>query len=168
MKSIIGKLLFGYGVGFFFGYVVISVGLGSVCPALYKVATPIVCREEGQSLEVEQQHHSWRPGANMWTARIYRTGPGRGQKEDCTTSAKLVAGAIYGLIIFILLLPKLCRKTPPPVVEQAQGGEPATPAESTPSRSTDEKLAELKKLHESDLITTEDYEKKKAEILKSI
>ncbi len=82
MKNVIGKCLFGFGVGFFVGYVIIAVGLGTVCPWLYKVATPIVCRDN-QSLEVVQNRHSWRPGATMWTAKIYRVDPKTKRKEDC-------------------------------------------------------------------------------------
>lgn len=170
MKNVIGKCLFGFGVGFFCGYVIISVGLGSVCPSLYKVATPIVCRDN-QSLEVVQHRHSWRPGTAMWTATVYRVDRATGKKEDRTSLVKLVSGAIYGLGIFVLLLPRICRKTPRPAAELARGApdnEPAASTESTPAASIDEKLAKLKQLHEDNLITTEDYERKKAEILKGI
>ena len=108
----------GLGVGLFFGYVVIAVGLGSVMPSLYKVATPIVCRDN-QSLEVAQQRHSWRPGATMWTATIYIVDEATGKKEDRTSFVKLVAGSIYGLGIFVLLLPKICRKTARPAAQPA-------------------------------------------------
>lgn len=170
MKNFMGKVVFGLGISFFFGYVIISVGLGSVCNSLYKVATPVICRD-GQYLEVEQQRHSWRPGAVMWTATVHRVDPETGKKEDITTLAKLVSGAIYGLGIFVLLLPKICRKAPPPAAAQtpgAPGGQPAAATGSPPARAIDEKLAELKKLRESDLITAEDYEQKKAEILRGI
>ena len=167
MKKFVAKCLFGLGVGFFCGYVIISVGLGAVCPSLYKVAGPILCGDD-QRLEVVQNRYSWRPGAAMWTATIYLVDESTGKKEDRTSVVKLAAGAVYGLGIFILLLPLLCRKTPPPVAEQVLGGEPAATATSAPARSIDEKLAELKKLHESDLITTEEYEQKKAEILREI
>jgi hypothetical protein len=48
------------------------------------------------------------------------------------------------------------------------GGESATTAESGPGRSSDERLAQLKQLHERNLITTGEYEQKKAEILREI
>ena len=139
MKSVIGKCLFGLGVGFFCGYVIIAVGLGSVCASLYKVAAPIVCSED-QSLEVVKHRHSWRPGATMWTATVYRVDRKTGRKTDCTTLAKLVSGAIYGLGIFVLLLPRICRKTARPVAERA----PGAPDESPPACSADEGSAELK------------------------
>jgi len=170
MKNIIGKCLFGYGVGFFFGYVVIAVGLGAVCPSLYKVATPVVCGES-ESLEVIQNRHSWRPGATMWTATVYIVDESTGKKENRTSMVKLVAGAIYGLGIFILLLPRLCRKRTNPVVEPATNSPADTPvatAEAGPAGSIDEKLAKLKQLHEDTLITAEEYEQKKAEVLKDI
>lgn len=164
MKRFIAKCLFGLGVGFFCGYVIISVGLGAVCPSLYKAAGLIVCGDN-QRLEVVQHRHSWRPGAVMWTATVYLVDESTGKKVDRTSVVKLAAGAVYGLGIFVLLLPLLCRKTPPPAGAQARGGGPAT---SAPARSTHEKLAELRKLYESDLITTEEYEQKKAEILREM
>ena len=107
----------------------------------------------------------------MWTARIYRVDPKTNRKEDCTSLVKLVSGAIYGFGIFVLLLPRICRKTARPAAGPAPGapdGEPAATTESTPAGSIDEKLAKLRQLHEDNLITTEEYEQKKAEILKGI
>ena len=110
MNSVFGKLVFGLGIAFFFGYLAISVGLGAVMPSLYKVATPFLC-EEGESLEVVQKTQRWRDGASMVSARIFIVSGLK--KEDRTSAVKLVSGAVYGLAIFLLLLPKLCRKTKP-------------------------------------------------------
>ncbi|MBI2441679.1 MAG: SHOCT domain-containing protein [Lentisphaerae bacterium] len=170
MKNVIGKCLFGCGMGFFCGYVIIAVGLGSVCPSLYKVASPIVCGDN-QSLEVVQHRYSWRPGTAMWTAAVYRVDRATGNKEDRTSLVKLVSGAIYGLGIFALLLPWICRKTVRPAAGGSPGAhdvEPSATTESTPAGSIDEKLAKLRQLHEDNLITTAEYEQKKAEILKGI
>lgn len=167
MKRFVAKCLFGLGVGFFCGYLIISVGLGAVCPSLYKVAGPIVCGKD-QRLEVVQHRHSWRPGAVMWTATVYLVDESTGKKEDRTSVVKLAAGAVYGLGIFVLLLPLLCRKTPPLAAARAYRISPIPTATSAPARSAHEKLAELKKLHESNLITTEEYEQKKAEILREV
>jgi len=168
MKNAIATGLIGLGICFFCGYVIISVGLGSVCTSLYKVAAPVMCRDN-QHLEVVQNRYSWRPGTVMWTATIYRVDPATGQKEDRTSSVKLVAGAIYGLIIFVLFLPLVCcRKSARCAAEGAPGvpaGAPAATTESVPLHSIDEKLAKLKQLHEANLITTKEYEEKKAEIL---
>lgn len=170
MKKAIVTSLLCLGVSFFLGYVVIAVGIGSVFTSLYKVATPIVC-SSNQQLEIVQNRHSWRPGATMWTARIYRVDPKTNRKEDCTSLVKLVSGAIYGLGIFVLLLLRICRKTARLAAEGAPStpdGDPAVTTESAPVRSVNEKLAELKQLHEANLITTMEYEQKKAEILKEI
>lgn len=167
MKRFVAKCLFGLGVGLFCGYVIISVGLGAAFPSLYKVAGLILCGDD-QRLEVVRHRHSWRPGAVMWTTTIYLVDESTGKKEDRTRVVKLAAGAVYGLGIFVLLLPLLFRRTSPPAAAQAYGGGPTATATSAPARSTHEKLAELRKLHESDLITAEEYEKKKAEILREI
>ena len=74
MKKIVSNSLFGLVVGFFLGYVVIAVGIGTACPSLYKVASPVFCSGD-QHLEVVQNRHSWRPGATMWTATIYVVDP---------------------------------------------------------------------------------------------
>lgn len=167
MRSLAARCLFGLGVSFFCGYVIISIGLGAVWPSLYKVASPLVCRG-GQRLEVAQHHYSWRPGTAMWTATIYVVDESTGKKKDRTDVVKLAAGAAYGLGIFVLLLPKLCRRTMPSASAQAHGIGPTAKAASVSDRSAHEKLAELKKLRESDLITPEEYEQKKAEILKKM
>lgn len=167
MKRFVAKCLFGLGVGLFCGYMIISVGLGSVCPSLYKVASPILCGSD-QRLEVVQHRHSWRPGTVMWTAKVYLIDESTGKKEDRTGVVKLAAGAVYGLGIFVLLLPLLCRTTRSPAAAPAYGRHLATIAASAPSRPIHEKLAELRTLHESNLITAEEYEQKKAEILKEI
>lgn len=170
MKNVIVTGLLGLGISFFCGYLIIAVGLGSLCTSLYKVAAPIVCRHN-QHLEVVQNRYSWRPGAVMWTATVYCVDQATGQKEDRTSLVKLVSGAVYGLGIFVLLLPRICRKTARPAAERAPGapnGEPDATAESVSFRSIDEKLAKLKRLHEANLITTREYEQKKAEILREI
>jgi len=41
MQRLVAKCLLGLGVGFFYGYIIIAVGLGAVCPFLYKVASLI-------------------------------------------------------------------------------------------------------------------------------
>ena len=110
MNSIFGKLLFGLGVAFFIGYVVISVGLGAVVPSVYKVAAPIVCGE-GETLKVVQKTESWRDGATATSAKIFIVSGLK--KDDQTSKVKLLSGAIYGLAVFVLMLPKLCRKTTP-------------------------------------------------------
>jgi hypothetical protein len=121
MKKIIAIGLFWFGVSFFCGYLIISVGLGSVCPFLYKAATPIVC-SNNQYLEVVQNRYSWRPGEAMLTATIYRVDPATGQKENRTGLVKLVSGVIYGLGIFVLLMLRIYRKkTASPVAKQDPG-----------------------------------------------
>ncbi len=167
MKRFIAKCVFGLGVSFFCGYFIVSVGLGAAFPSLYKAAGPIVCGDR-QRLEVVQHRHSWRPGAVMLTATIYLVDESTGKKENRTAMVKLAAGAVYGLGIFVLLLPLLCRRTPLAVVARAHGGGPSATAASAPARSSDEKLAEIKRLHESGLITIEEYQQKKAEILREI
>ena len=107
----------------------------------------------------------------MWTATVYCVATATGQKRDCTSQVKLVSGAIYGLGIFVLLLPLMLRKKSRPLADRASGapiGAPAAATESAPGRSIDEKLAKLKQLHENHLITTGEYEQKKAEILRDI
>ena len=170
MKKAIVTGLSCLGISFFLGYVVVAVGIGSVCTSLYKVATPIVC-QSNQYLQIAQDRHSWRPGATMWTARIYCVDPKTSRREDCTTLVKLVSGAIYGVGIFVLLLLRISLKTARPVAERtprAANGKPVPTNDSAPGRSIEEKLAELKQLHEANLITTLEYEQKKAEILREI
>ena len=166
MKKAIVFLCF----SFFCGYVIIAVGIGSVYNPLYKVASPIVCGANEQ-LEVVQNSYAWRPGETMVTARISCVDPENNNKKDRTGLAKLVSGAIYGLGIFVLCLPLIWRKATRPVAEQTTGApapEQAATQGDDPARTIDEKLAKLKQLLDSNLITAEEYEQKKAEILEEI
>lgn len=170
MKKAIGSGLFLLGFSFFCGYFIIAVGLGSVCAPLYKVAAPIVC-SSNQRLEVVQNRYSWRPGAAMWTATIYRVDPETNRKEDCTGLVKLVSGVIYGLGLFVLCLLMIWRNAARPVAERAYSApaaERASTQGSAPARTIDERLVKLKQLLDSNLITAEEYGRKKAEILKEI
>lgn len=168
-KALVAGLVL-FGISFFFGYVVLAVGIGSVCPSLYKVAAPIVCGPN-QKLEVVQNRHSWRPGATMWTATIYRIDTETNDKEDCTSRVKLAAGAVYGVGIFVLFfllgLTKGARSAAKRASSPPTGEQAATPA-SSPAGTIDERLAKLKELHDSKLITAEEYEQKKTELLKQI
>ena len=170
MKNALATGLLGLGISFFCGYLIVAVGLGSVCTSLYKVAAPIICRHN-QYLEVVQHRYSWRPGATMWTATVYCVDPATGRKEDRTSLVKLVSGAIYGLGIFVLLLPGIYRaakRSAMKLAPAASGVGPAATAESAPVRSIAERMAKLKELHEANLITTNEYAQKKAEILREI
>ena len=110
MKKIIAPVLVMLVISIFCGYFIISMGLGSLYPSLYKVTTPFVCNKN-QSLEVIQRRHSWRPGTVMLTASVYRVNTATGVKEDQTSFVKFVAGVIYGIMLFVLFLPRIFCKS---------------------------------------------------------
>lgn len=133
-----------------------------------------------QPLEVEQYVNNYRPGETSWSIRAYCVTQ-TGVKVERTGWVQFVAGLIYSILPFIVLS-VLALRAMSARDKQAQDyyasklKVPASPSpsawdfsqpEPTPD-SMEEKLAKLKRLRDGDLISAEDYQKKKDEILKRL
>ena len=142
------------GISLFTGIIIVSIGLGAAFPAMERVAAPFVCG--GNTLDLHLDYYCVDP---------------TGTREDVSWRIILAAGLIYSAVLFFISLVWLLtagrqveavgrifgRSTPP--VSMALGGEAAD------SRGLRRKLEELKELRDSDLITEQEYERKKARLL---
>jgi hypothetical protein len=90
------------GVGMFCGIILISVALGSIFPKVNSIARPMVCGNE--MLDITQYTAPHTPGSVDTTTKDYCIDPATSSKREVTPLIVLVAGIIYGLIIFVLLL----------------------------------------------------------------
>ena len=177
MKNILFSLLGIFGISFFCGYVFFAIGMGSVFTELNQVARPFVCGS--QPLEVEQYVNNYRPGETSWSIQAYCVTE-TGEKMERTGWVQFVAGLIYSIVPFLILAAlalriMLSRKKQ----EQEYPSLLKVPASPSPSAwdfsqpepasdSMEEKLEKLKRLRDGDLISAEDYQKKKDEILKRL
>gem|GEM_PF-5742036 len=89
------------GLGIFLGIFGIGVGVGSEVPSILKIAGPVVC-SDGQ-LVTGIETYSWRPGEQVDNINAACMNGVTGELRDVTNQMMLVAGSMYGLIIFILL-----------------------------------------------------------------
>ncbi len=160
------------GISMFCGFMVFAVGAGSLFTPLNQIARPFVCGD--QQMEVVQHKYSYQPGETTTTITAYCVDPQTGQKEDKTGLVQLVVGVIFGLVIFVVLGIAALRLTAKSksVQESASEASPSFYTAQSPqpdsSLSIDDKLRKLKELRDKNLITDQDFEKKKSEILDNL
>ena len=98
-------LIAGFIWSIFMGVTAVSIGLGSLYPALNKVAAgPFVC--PGGQLQVNSQVDQVSPVETVTTLTWYCVDARSGAKTELNpfTSINLYAGVIYGLLIFLVVL----------------------------------------------------------------
>jgi len=147
-----------------FGIFGIEIGLGSVFLQLNHIARPFVCGND--ELEVVQHVDRFVPGETLYSISAYCVDSTTGDKEDVTNSVQLVAGVIYSVILFVVFTGLIFkyRDTLESKIAISRGLPVQTMRNERPSR-VEKKLRKLKKLRESNLISEDDYQKKKDEIL---
>lgn len=150
-----------------FGIFVIEIGLGSVFLQLNQIARPFVCGND--ELDVVQHVDRFVPGETLYSISAYCVDSSSGDKEDVTNSVQLVAGLIYSVILFVIVTGLIFkyRDTLEIKLAMSKGVPGQTIRNERPSR-VEKKLRELKKLRDSNLISENDYQKKKDEILDNL
>ncbi|MBM3125678.1 MAG: SHOCT domain-containing protein [Chloroflexi bacterium] len=154
------------GISLFVGFVIVAVGIGAIFPSMHKLTAPLIC---GGEVEVESIRYSYKPGQVGWEHHIYCIEAGN--EKEITFQAIGVSGLVASAILFALFATRSWKK----VVLPGDFGEPTTDFKpnripgSARGRKKEgtrlERLAELKQMYESNLITKEEYEKKKARII---
>ncbi len=164
MKLTLGTVLMLLGASMFCGIIIISIGFGAAFPVIDRVATPFVCA--GRELELEQRSYSYRPGEVTTTVTWYCTDEQTGAREDVSLQTSLASGLIYGAVTFVVAVIwwLLANR---PGQEPTQPGAPPLP-KNAGSQGTLKKMMELKEMRDANLITEQEYEKKKAEILENL
>ena len=157
-KMMLGVLA---GVSLFIGFVIFSVAVGAIFPSLHKLTAPLICRGE---VQVESFKYSYKPGQVGWDNHIYCNT--NGVKKEITFQAIGVTGLLASALIFIVLVFQM-RKS---VTLPDTFGELATDLkpENKKKGSALERMSELKKMRDENLITDAEYQKKKADIMKEL
>jgi len=169
MKLNFGSVLTMLGVSLFTGFIIISIGLGAAVPALNRVAAPFACSHGKMQLETSTS--SYTAGESSTSLNWLCVDDTTGAKEPINLMVILYAGLIYGLGLFVVVLLWSLVFGKRGSVRQT---EPVVPhrSEFTPQRpnneSTLQKLRELKEMRGADLISEQEYEMKKAEVLKEM
>ena len=158
------------GVSLFCGVVIISIGLGSLITQLNLVAKPIVCGSD--DMQVMQHVYSYRPGETSWTITAYCVDRTTRAKRDVTNLTQFVAGVIYSVIPFVVLLAwGLSLRVEDAKAPEKNASRPwataASASENKGSEGVAERLEAIEKLRESNTITEEDYQKIKNKILEN-
>jgi hypothetical protein len=91
------------GISLFCGLLMIGVAAGAVIPKVINpIAGPVVCGNG--RLEITQNTTSYRPGeSDTWTTDTC-VDLATGNRQDVSLQTTLVAGLIYSLIIFVVLV----------------------------------------------------------------
>lgn len=159
------------GMSLFTGIIIVSIGLGAAFPAMERVAAPFVCGE--RSLDLQLDHYFYKPNTSGYTI-TWSCVDSRGESQDVTWKITLVAGLIYSAVIFFISLAGLAflgRGARGLLEGGAAAGPRPAPAfriQAGASGGLRKKLQELKELRDSDLITEQEYETKKAELLEEL
>jgi hypothetical protein len=155
----------------------------AVYPPVSTWTAPLIC---AGGIEVQSDHYSVRPGENGVSRTIYCvSGDGKGERAEITWSAIGIAFLAYAAIAFLalrfLVAPWLRRRADRALLSAGirSPSDPGAPASAADLRAIlaqvsqaverggdpAERLARLKALRDQGLISAEDYEAKKAEIL---
>jgi hypothetical protein len=152
------------GISLFIGFVIISVAVGAIFPSMHKLTAPLICKGE---VKVESIRYSYKPGQVGWDNHIYCI-EAQGNEKEITFPAIGLTGLFYSAILFVILLILGRRGVSLPAtfgtlatdVRRGKGGKK--------EGSAMERLAELKKMRDANLITEAEFERKKARIVEEL
>jgi len=181
LKNLFWDALKTLGICIFFGITLISIAGGAVYPPINIIAKPFVCPTG--AMTYQQANYNPSPGDNITTTTWVCTDASGGQPQEIGVfPIVLPAGAIDGFIVFLpVMLIRTFRSTRSakysPSNNNAMKSKPGINYQNFPqptgagSPKVEElkevagELAKLKQLLPSGLITQQDYNQKKAEIL---
>lgn len=165
MNSNSGGCVFRLLISLFFGVTVVGIGLGVVITPLVRIAAPFVCPRGDFMLESEM--YSYKPGQTGITRTWFCVENTNTEPKDVSIGAMVVAGIIYGIIIFILWTILFRGKSQPGQIQKVtETGDINQILQN--SNSVKGRLQELQTLYDSGLITQQEYEEKRLELIKQI
>lgn len=150
----------------FMGVTAISIGFGALFPSMNRIAKPFVC-PRGE-MEYESQVYRPYPGKTVTTLTWYCADRETGARTELGIfPMSLYAGAIYGFLLFVVIVVAMW---------MFAGRLPASTGQRRASRldfnqnvgttgDAASRLRELNRLRDTGLITEEEYQKKRAEII---
>lgn len=156
----------------FMGITVGSIGIGAVVPSVNLISKPFVCPQGEMILETQDYHPS--PVEVVTTLTWYCVNPQNGQRTELGLfPMSLYAGSIYGFLLFAVIygviiysrrFPSAAKNRNLSSAFKNRGAAP--PAQKTGAKnSAFERMQELKKLRDAGLITEEEFERKRLEII---
>jgi len=154
-------LLIVAGISLFLGFVIFSVAVGAIFPSLHKLTAPLICRG---TVEVESIKYSYKPGQVGWSNHIYCNV--KGARREITFPAIGATGLLASLIIFVILILRMRNSLTLPANFGALAND--LKPENQKRGSAMERISELKKLRDQNLISGVEFERKKADILKEL
>lgn len=149
----------------FVGIIVISIGLGAAIPSLERIAAPVVC--SNGKLMLESETYNPVPGETTITRTWLCVDKASGKEEKVTFYVAWVAGVIDGLILFVLSVialivnKKFGKSAVSPAYTATFPQRAPVPPQQSNSFQELGRLEKLKELYDANLITDEEYEKKK-------
>jgi hypothetical protein len=158
----------------FMGVTAISIGFGALFPSLNLAAKPFVC--PSGRMDLSKEVYNPYPGSMITTLTWYCVDEATGTKTELGVfPMSLYAGTIYGWLLFGLVVIGMMiqARRHPRVGEMTGRNTTPTVFESTSynpriSETALARMKELKDLRAADLISEEEYQNKRAEILKSL
>jgi hypothetical protein len=165
-------LLTTLGTSLFVGFIIVAIGIGAIFPSMHKLTAPFICNGE---VQVESIRYSYKPGQVGWEHHIYCTSDG--VQKEITFPAIGMTGLVASAIIFAYLAFRWRNQIilPENFGSLAADLKPVPPSPSVPKKSNPkkqgsplERLSELKKMRDENLISEAEYERKKNEIMEEL
>lgn len=173
MKLNIGDLFFNFGICLFVGVIIIAIGFGAALPFINRVAAPFSC--PGKDLQLSTETYSYRPGDTTTTSTWLCVDKATGAQTDVSFQTVAIAGVIYSVVLFVIwtirslfVKPSPASSIPRPAQISGRAVSASSAHKANVSDSALGKLSELKQLYEANLITEQEYQQKKAEILEKL
>lgn len=168
MKLDKGMLGMAAGISLFVGFVIVAVAIGAIVPSMHKLTAPLICRGD---VEVETIKYSYKPGQVGWQHYIYCVNEQTGEKKEITFPAIGVTGLVASAVIFAIIAYRMRS-----IIFFSQDSDPhAADLKPKPVKTNGrkkkkegralERLSELKKMRDQNLISAAEYERKKTEIM---
>ncbi|MCI0394944.1 MAG: SHOCT domain-containing protein [Chloroflexi bacterium] len=159
-------VLLAWAFSLFVGFILVAVAGGAIYPPLISLAAaPVLCRGE---FSVESTQYTTEEGGVGIDREFFCQNEPGGPKTEVTLPAIGIAGLIYSTPIFIVLLIAIALgwvRAGRVVATPAAAGAPSpAPAVATADDPAD-RLRQLNELRQGGVISQEEYEAKKAEIL---
>jgi hypothetical protein len=162
-KTLIAMLA---GGSLFIGFVLISVAVGAIFPSIHKLTAPLICRDE---VQIKVNTYSYKPGQSGTDIHIYCV-DGQGTQKEITFPAIGVTGLAASAVIFVIALIRMRNSIRLPESFGSLTTDLKKKKKSSGKKdgSALDRLSELKKMYDENLISKAEYEKKKAEIMREL
>jgi hypothetical protein len=154
------------GGSLFIGFVIISVAVGAIFPSIHKLSAPLICRDE---VQIQVNSYSYKPGQSGTDIHIYCVDD-QGTQKEITFPLIGVTGLVASAIIFViaLIVMRNSLAMPENFGSLAKDLKKKKNSSGKKDGSSLDRLSELKKMYDENLISKAEYEKKKAEIMKEL